>query len=97
MKTEKKIKVMQAYLDGETIEWREKDSDEWSQFSKTSFGAGPVWDWGGQAYRIKPEPREFWVRKVYYNDGSIGKELHTSKPSDSDSYKTEIFKVREVL
>jgi hypothetical protein len=65
--TAEKIAIMQAFLDGKTIE------------AKDPFGSGdkgkwiilegePNWQWGQLHYRIKPEPKEIWV-----NEHSHGK------------------------
>ena len=55
MKTlEQKIEVMQAALDGKSIQHRFSESEEWTQLS-------PGWDWIESDYRIKPEPIEIWI------------------------------------
>lgn len=48
--TAKKIAVMQAYVDGKSIEYeRRSDSGKWRNVSQ------PQWDWVEMRYRVKPE------------------------------------------
>jgi hypothetical protein len=56
------IKIMQAYVDGKTIETRVR-RDKWFENSS------PGWNWEEAQYRIKPEPMEIevWVNP----DGSV--------------------------
>jgi len=54
-KTRKAIEVMQAYLDGKEIQSCDGIEDAWADITN------PVWSWFEYRYRIKPEPREFWV------------------------------------
>lgn len=51
--TAERIKVMQAYLDGKTIEFL--FGSDWLEVSE------PSWEFGKYQYRIKPEPREWNV------------------------------------
>lgn len=48
--TEGKIAVMQAYVDGKTVEWSTRAGREWRS------GYRPGWNWDDFDYRIKPEP-----------------------------------------
>lgn len=57
MNTKEKIEVMQAYLDGKKIEYC-PSYGVWTEFSNAN---DPVWEWGNTQYRIKPEPREWWI------------------------------------
>ena len=62
-----RIKVMQAWLDGKTIQMRfNKKSGEWSDVSN------PQWA-DHMEYRIKPELRVIWV--VFWEDNSAPKAL----------------------
>lgn len=69
MTTKEKIEVMQAYLDGKQIQFREfplNGREKWMDLT-----GEPAWKWGTYEYRIKPEPRipiEEW--RVLYKDGS---------------------------
>jgi hypothetical protein len=49
------IKVMQAYVYGAEIEFSERPG-EWEPCV-----GGPLWNWSGRDYRIKPKPLECWV------------------------------------
>lgn len=51
MKTEDKIKVMQAYLDGKKIESRSIPNGEWSEFFLE-----PNWNWEELEYRVSEIP-----------------------------------------
>jgi hypothetical protein len=54
--TKKAIEVMQAFVDGKTIECNH--SGPW-----TAVG-DPVWDWSLGDYCVKPqEPKEIWVNE----------------------------------
>ena len=50
MDTQEKIKVMQAYVDGKTIQWKAPNYDpEWADANSI-----PIWNWHECQYRIKP-------------------------------------------
>lgn len=54
MNTKHKIEVMQAFLDGKTIQMTDKSLDIWEDFL-----AEPYWNWEANDYRIKPaEPKK---------------------------------------
>ena len=57
--TKKAIAVMQAWLDGEEIEYCYKKASrpEWLDVET------PTWDLDIKRYRVKPKPREFWVHE----------------------------------
>ena len=54
--TKKAIEIMQAYVDGKTIQVYDEDHSTWVD------SIGPAWHWGFSSYRVKPEPLECWVR-----------------------------------
>lgn len=68
MNTKEKIEVMQAWEDGKTVQaywdkqWQDLDSKQ-----------EPIWNWGDNIFRIKPEPKEIWVLngKVIQEDGRL--------------------------
>ena len=72
MDTKDKIKVMQAYLDGEDIHIKNTLNNEivWDSF--TCLGqVEPIWDWSNFEYRIKPkEPRVLYV--IDLGNGELG-------------------------
>ena len=75
-RTKELLPVFQAFADGENIQrfW----NDTWHP------EIGPMWT-GGEKYRIKPKPREFWV-----NPDKMS--VWSTKGTDNDCIK-----VREVL
>ena len=94
MKTLKeKIEVMQAALDGEKIEVRNKSGvGEWDIMPMPNFES-----WHCLDYRIKPKPLEFWVNiknKELCKGGGFDTRLCAYSNSCQDC--TQI-KVREVL
>ena len=52
MSTVEKIAIMQAYVDGKTIEYFYKEGKIWDE---CSF---PSWNWLAFNYRVKPEPKK---------------------------------------
>jgi len=64
-KTKEYIKIMQAYLDGKKIEFRNRAGDTIWRPADKNHG----WNFHDVEYRIKPEPREFWLN--VYPDGSL--------------------------
>lgn len=53
MDTRQQIEIMQAYLDGKTIQFKSNfGTNDWYDFPPKSE---PSWDWYSYAYRIKPE------------------------------------------
>lgn len=78
------VTVMQAWLDGATIENRRRGCEgEW-------IAAEPVWDWDLFEYRIKPEPRE-WVLYALSEGGM----LHVGHNAPASCHAA--IRVREVL
>ena len=55
MNTKEKVEVMQAWLDGVTIEISGRGRKNWRHLVLDE----PLWDWKNTDYRIKPEPREW--------------------------------------
>lgn len=52
MTTEEMIKVMQGYVDGKDLQYRNKKTGmDWEDVTN------PVWEWYDYEYRIKPEPK----------------------------------------
>ena len=89
--TKKAIAVMQAYVDGKQIE-SAQEGCEW----RASY---PIWDWGLNHYRVKPEPIECWVSVL---DGETCSTVYMTKgdadeirPKMSDGWTTRKF--REVI
>lgn len=51
MNTKEKIEVMQAWLDGTTVEWSTAER-HWQEWPK---GQEPIWDFRQTFWRIKPK------------------------------------------
>jgi hypothetical protein len=54
------LPIIQAFAEGQTIEWRYKNTTQWY------VAQGPTWAHEGVEYRIKPEPpkpREWWINE----------------------------------
>ena len=79
------LPLVQALADGKTIQVLGCDGSEWIDIREVKFSDNP------EAYRIKPEPREFWLfrddPKNFYNESD-------TKPSGKWN---ELIKVREIL
>ena len=52
------IKVMQAFVDGETITSRPMGLND---VKSPTYATNPEWDWFSYIYEVKPKPRELWV------------------------------------
>lgn len=81
------IAVIAAYRDGKVVEFRQYGMSDWKPIKGC---AG--WDFHTYQYRIKPEPRE-WYMVVFEDGSSLGY-------SDEDSAKrqdSKVIRVREVL
>jgi len=64
--TKEMIEVMQAALDGKTVQVRKNAVGNWGDWFNSSQ---PVWDWDTQDYRVKPqEPRRI---VTYFHDGGF--------------------------
>ena len=85
---QKAIEVLQAFIDGRTIEFKENvGGDQW----KTAIAC--VFNFALNNYRVKPEPREFWfVKNANFKNGRF--QITTTEPSANWE---EVIKVREVL
>jgi len=92
MPTPEKIAVMQAFLDGETIQCRKHGS-------KKNWGVvrnpDPSWNWKDTDYRIKPEPREFWLN--IYDNTAVSFSTEEAAEKHVCFGRTERIRVREVI
>lgn len=97
MTTEDKIKVMQAYIDGKEIQCRSILGGEWGDAIDELR-----WNWDSTDYRIKPNPREYYLAYIKYPSGAS---RHYVYHEEKKAYKygtpfggsREIIKVREVF
>ena len=58
MTTSEKIKVMQAWLNGQKIRYR-VEGGIWAILNDAPLE--PCWNWDVVEYSLVPEPREIWV------------------------------------
>lgn len=61
MTTQEKIAVMQAHVDGKKVQFKLAKASAWSDCTV------PLWGWSEYDYRIKPEPRRWWINPVPMN------------------------------
>ena len=66
--TKKCIEIMQAYVDGKTIESRRNSAVQWNHIDGKH--ATPSWNFVEAEYRIKPEPKVIYVNE--YTEGIKG-------------------------
>ena len=52
--TAEKIYVMNAYVNGETIQFKSRNTPD----NDWLWSTNPIWDWNRSEYRIKPAPVE---------------------------------------
>ena len=65
MNTEEKIAIMQAYLNGETIQFKcSIDDYNWKTVEPYSGTDQMLWMWGDYDYRIKPGPRYVYCQNM---------------------------------
>lgn len=91
MKTAREmIEVMQAFVDGKTIEVY--------NFDRWLIIIDPRWTWGIKNYRIKTEPQEFFIG-IKCNSNVKPRVLHSEeqKKTYEDDENLKVIKVVEVL
>ncbi len=86
--TRKAIKVMRAYVNGAEMEYKHPYGKKWVQLSR---GGDLSWDWSSVKYRIKLQPREFWLFPVSNGELRVGR-AH----QHIDDF-ANVIKVREVI
>ena len=72
MDTKGKIEVMQAWLEGKTIEVFLSNGIDWQAWGS---GVEPTWNWEYVMYRVKPN--EMWVN--VYSNGNVGSVFSSKK------------------
>ena len=88
------IRVMQAFVGGKAIQrmgLKDPDIREWDDMP-----IAPIWNWAKNDYRIKPEPREFWVNFYPNLEGMYWHKSKESADRKLHSGGTTI-KVKEVI
>ena len=88
----KNLEIIKAFAEGKTVQFRNKEFPQWTDFDDPQF------DSTCGEYRIKPEPRTWWVAV----DGSWIAGFFDSRPealSYAEGYgeKCSVIQVREVL
>ncbi len=59
--TKRAINVMNAWCEGRVIQYKTRDG-EWEDYGSIDDNTiAPSWNWVEIDYRIKPEPRTFWL------------------------------------
>jgi hypothetical protein len=87
------ISILQAFKEGKTIQYRKLGFPEWCEAS------GDGWNFSGYEYRVKPEPREWWINVYpeYENIYNVYKTQADAEANKDDSTRSETIRVREVL
>ncbi len=90
----KAIAVMQAYVDGEEIEYAKRGiPGVGTACSWDSHDYTPNFDWHNYDYRIKPKPREVWVSNQSFSQaGAQWHNVEVIEPEELENYT----KFREV-
>ena len=83
-------KVIEAYLDGKPIQYKHHGNNEWSDLGCNP----PHFNFVAGTFRVKPEPREFWMKLS--SSGMPYDSCTTSVKMTADKYH-EVIKVREVI
>lgn len=84
-----KIIVMQAAADGKKIQVKKKGAKDWL------ICDFPFWEWYQRDYRIKLEPKEFWVN--YYPNRTCCAYDSLKQATSCCLQKGKTIKVREVI
>ena len=89
------LPLVQALAEGKTIEYRESKHYKWESQKELALIGEP------SCYRIKPEPREFWIKKPETGDldncGSYQGAYVYPKQATAFVDEIEIIRVREIL
>ncbi len=80
--TQEKIAIMQAYVDGKTIQY---DNNTGHMYGWTDLKT-PNWNWDLCDYRIKPEPRKIYM---YYGDSRCFHNIADIKYLYSHTFKLD--------
>lgn len=92
--TKAAAEVMRRAAEGEPLQYRYVgDTSGWGDCTTL-----PIWDWNRVEYRIKPTPREFWIRpEILPVDALTGAFVIIHEDADDRFRKPGFIKVREVL
>lgn len=95
MTIDEMIVCLQALKEGKKLEYRDRRDSEWHE-------AKYLPDFGTLEYRVKPEPREFWIN-YYRKHLGAGTPVciphYTREDADhhAGAYRTDCIHVREVV
>lgn len=81
------LPIIQAFAEGKQIQYKVID-DQWRDLHDTRFELN-VTD-----YRIKPEPREFWIEIL---ENSVLYKANAKSPHHKTYENSEVIHVREIL
>ena len=87
------LPLVQALVDGKTVEFRLEDENIWRELPNLSF-TYPL-----DQYRIKPEPREIWVNH-YHNLRLLDQICHSKDEANNRAILGQLFcqkRYREVI
>lgn len=91
--TKEAIKVMQAFVDGKIVQYKQPALDCWYDL----VDINPIWNWGCVNYRIKPEPKEIWVNEYDGCWGIVhGTKEEAKNRADRDATRKAV-RYREVM
>jgi hypothetical protein len=77
--------VMLAWAEGKKVQGRWRNSScEWGDCSD------PAWQWETNEYRIKPEPREWWLNDCFVGYGFKDAAKSMSKPGFEPIHVREV-------
>jgi len=83
---QQQVNIIQAYAEGKTIQTRSKaQKEDWSDCGEPVFGY-----FDSTEYRVKPEPREYWIIESPDDRKVVSYRLSSSKGC-------EVIHVREVI
>lgn len=85
------IAVISAHRDGRPIEWKPNGGSNWFEVEPNAKSMN--WNFLANDFRIKPQPKEFWV---YRRASSLG-EWNVLTYNPARNTEVEIIHVREVL
>ena len=84
MNTKEKIEIMQAYLDGKTIQYTDKSYKNWKDLQNE-----PLWNFKECYFRIKPKEKVKKTTKYLCFEDSNGNLFHYREGSNNCNYYLE--------
>ena len=90
-KSHEAIAVMQAFIDGKPIEWKNRNESSWQDLT-----GNPIWDWYKLEYRVKPQD----IYRVYKSPEECFNDLRCDgwiKRKEGTTYYTRISRLDEYV